>query len=306
MPLRRVRCGRTLCAAGALVALASGARSAAAIPPQQVVIFDGSPAAADTLVVSLTAAGLLLDLGLGGFQCPPGVIHVSPGGPVTQGPAQIGAFFGFSGLGSELLSFLFAQPGIAPATIEVFEDDCDVVDQFAVAQSYLSQSVTSAQSLVASVATCLYQVLTTYCSVLAAVEAATIIPDPGVSVSIVGGSHHVGGGGGDVGGSCTEFYHLLVVSIPYLQDAIQLELAICSDARAHLLTQLADVGVTLTDVERNQHLLDADFQLEEAQAALSRAQSDLVRDRGSELGHDPRSRAVFVFELSRVRQVLAS
>ena len=73
------------------------AQTAQAATPQQAVVFDGSGAASDTFVVALSALGVQLDLGAGGFVCP-GASHTSPGGVAMQVELGAGVFPAPSGL----------------------------------------------------------------------------------------------------------------------------------------------------------------------------------------------------------------
>jgi hypothetical protein len=252
------------------------AEGAAAAAPQQAVVFDRSGVAADTFLVSLSSNGFQLDLGPGGFQCPTGS-HVSPGGVVTQGPAQEGVAPSSTGLGTEITNFFVSQPELPLLGFLGAQDDCDLVVSFASVPAYLDQSVASAQTHISNVDVCVGQVEQTYCDVVAAVEAA--ISTSGFCESCPMTMFHQDDieddGDYDYGIPCSLILEQLVTQIPSHLDSIRAALASCEALRTEMLSLLASIGPSETEGEKQYILNVADEGLAAAQGLPVAAQDML-------------------------------
>lgn len=256
---------------------------AAGVPPQQAVVFDGSPSPSNTFLVSLSVNGFRLDLGTGGFQCPTSP-RVSPGGVVIQGLAQQGVVRSAYGLATEVGTFLQAQPQLPLQTLLGAQDDCDLVALFPTIPPYLDQSVADAETLITDLTGCLSQVEQAYCDVVQAVESAVIDPNAPLLCyfgwSLLGFVEPGGLSSPESPSSgsfdCNLILEKLLVEVPsYLQE-IQGVLASCEGVRSDLADVEAAIGDSLTQQDVDQILNGVDEWLAGAQNLPGVAQGVLA------------------------------
>ncbi len=257
------------------VALVS-VQAANATAPAQATVFDGSGNATDIRYATYPTGVFEVDQGPGGFVCP-GTTYVPTSGTFNVGSAGTSVFTSSTGFGSSMTAFLTEQPRLAAPSIDGIENDCDLEAGYAGASAYAVQAANDAANLAADVDACVAQVEIVYCQIVAAIEAATLLP-PASSFHLEAGdfpSHEVGAFSQKR--SCGVFAVPLAYDVPHLLDGIARRRGTCLDILAHMQTTLAGIGAMIPSNLVAPRLAGASSDLHSGHQVQSGAQQGLAR-----------------------------
>ena len=251
-------------------------QSANATAPARAIVFDGSGAAADVRFATYPTGVFEVDQGPGGFVCP-GTTYVPASGGFDVGSPGTSVFASSTGFGSSMTAFLTDQPHLAAPGIDGIEDDCDLAAAYPGASAYAVQAANDAATLAADVDACVAQAEIVYCQIVAAVEAATLLP-PAASLYLESPDFpDKDAGTVPQARSCGVFSVPLVYDVPHVLDGIARRRGTCLDILAHMQTTLAGIGAAIPSNLAARRLAFASSDLHAAHLVQSGAQQGLAR-----------------------------